>query len=164
MPPRAIFLDRDGVINRERGTHTWQLAHFEMLPDVPRALFNLQQTGWKLVVITNQSGIALGRYGHADVARVHDYLHSMLARHGVALTDILYCPHHPDKGRCLCRKPGTLLLEKACARHGIDPSASVMIGDRDRDVEAGSLLGMRGIKVAANNSLWQVLQEHGLNS
>ena len=150
----AVFLDRDGVLNRERGQHTWRLEDFELLPDVPRALRAFQDAGHLLVVITNQSGIGSGLYGHGDVARVHAYLRDRLAREGVDLSDVFYCPHHPDRGRCLCRKPGGLLFERAIARHGIDPSRSVMFGDRQRDMEAAASAGVRGVLMGSNASLW----------
>lgn len=156
---KAAFLDRDGVLNRERGEHTWRLADFEVLPGVPEALARLAAAGWLLVVVTNQSGIGLGLYGHADVENVHRYLHAALARHGVALTDVYYCPHHPTKGRCLCRKPGHLLLQRALARYHIDPARSVFIGDRDRDVEAAVAAGVRGIRVEVNQHLAPVVDQ-----
>jgi D-glycero-D-manno-heptose 1,7-bisphosphate phosphatase len=154
---KAVFLDRDGVINRERGAHTWRLEDLEVLPTVPEALRRLQDAGWTLVVITNQSGIGLGLYGHADVDRVHAEIARVLAAAGVELAGVLYCPHHPQEGRCLCRKPGSLLLEKAMARHGIDPRRSVMIGDRERDVQAAEAAGIRGILVASNSDLLELL-------
>jgi D-glycero-D-manno-heptose 1,7-bisphosphate phosphatase len=156
---KAVFLDRDGVLNRERGEHTWRLPDFEVLPDVPQQLLRLQQAGWLLVVITNQSGIGLGLYGHHDVENVHRYLHAVLAGHGVALTDVYYCPHHPSRGMCLCRKPGHLLLQKAIARHRIDPAASVMIGDRDRDMAAAAAACVRGVRVEANAALAPVVDQ-----
>jgi len=161
---KAVFLDRDGVLNRERGMHTWTLSDFEVLPDVPQALKLLQDAGYALVVITNQSGIGLGLYGHAEVATLHGYLHAMLTDHGVQLTAIHYCPHHPSHGRCLCRKPGSLMLEKAMARHGLDPADSVMIGDRDRDMEAAAAAGVRGILVEANTPLLPVVMNEVLNA
>ena len=154
---KAVFLDRDGVLNRERGEHTWRVEDFEILPDVPKALRLLQDAGYLLVVITNQSGIGLGLYGHADVARVHDKLRAVLAEQGVVLTDVHYCPHHPRNGRCLCRKPGSLMLERAMARHRIDPQVSVMIGDRDRDMEAAAACGVRGLLVEPNTPLLPVV-------
>lgn len=160
----AVFLDRDGVLNRERGEHTWRLADFEVLPDVPEALRQAADAGNLLVVITNQSGIGLGLYGHAEVEEVHGYLRTMLAERGIQFADILYCPHHPSRGRCLCRKPGSLLLERAMARHGIDPARSVMIGDRDRDVEAAQGAGVRGVLVEHNSPLLPVIQEHVLKA
>lgn len=164
MKRRAVFLDRDGVLNRERGMHTWKPADFEVLPDVPSALKHLQDEGFMLVVITNQSGIGLGLYGHTEVAELHGYLHAMLGSHGVSLTDVFYCPHHPSRGRCLCRKPGGLLLEKAIARYGIDPAGSVMIGDRERDMDAALSVGVRGILVEPNAPLLPVVIEQVLGA
>ncbi|MGV3636850.1 MAG: D-glycero-alpha-D-manno-heptose-1,7-bisphosphate 7-phosphatase [Flavobacteriales bacterium] len=159
---KGLFLDRDGVINRELGAHCTRYEDFEVLPDVPEAIAAANVAGWKVVVITNQSGIGLGLYDHALVERIHGYLHDMLKQHGAEVADILYCPHHPQQGRCLCRKPGSLLLERGAARHGIDLKASVMVGDRDRDVEAANACGARGILVEANGSLLRTLRTNGL--
>ncbi len=164
MSVPALFLDRDGVLNRERGEHTWRMSDFEVLPDVPAALQQAHAAGLLLVVITNQSGIGLGLYGHQDVEEVHGYLRSMLSQHGVALADILYCPHHPSKGRCLCRKPGSLLLERAIARHDIDITRSFMIGDRERDVEAAKGAGVQGILVQHNAPLLPILEKQVLKA
>jgi D-glycero-D-manno-heptose 1,7-bisphosphate phosphatase len=154
MSGRAfLFLDRDGVINRERGEHTWRPEDFEVLPDVPEAIAFARGLGYGVVVVTNQSGIGLGLYGHGDVLRLHQGLRQVLANQGLTIDDILYCPHHPSKGRCLCRKPGSLLLERAIARHGVDPSRSIMIGDRQRDMDAAQSAGIRGVLVEANAPL-----------
>lgn len=158
----AIFLDRDGVIVRERGEHTWRLEDFEVLPTVVDALKAVRASGKLSVMVTNQSGIGLGLYGHADVERVHAYLHAHLALQGAAIDAVYYCPHHPTRGRCLCRKPGSLLLERAIARYGIDAAASTMIGDRDRDVQAAAAVGVQGILVEPNAPLLDVLRDHAL--
>jgi D-glycero-D-manno-heptose 1,7-bisphosphate phosphatase len=158
----GLFLDRDGVINRERGAHTVMLADFEILPDVPQAIAEANAAGWTVVVITNQSGIDLGLYDHAELDRMHRYLHDVLRDHGAYVADILYCPHHPSKGRCLCRKPGSLLLERGLARHRLDASTSLMIGDRDRDMDAAAASGIRGILVAPNASLLTTLRDQAL--
>jgi D-glycero-D-manno-heptose 1,7-bisphosphate phosphatase len=150
---KAVFLDRDGVINRERGEHTWKKEDFELLPDMEVALKLLKENGWALIVITNQSGIGLGLYGHSNVEELHGILKDRLKQAGVELDAIFYCPHHPSTGKCLCRKPGSLLFEKAIARFNIDPSLSVMIGDRDRDMQAAEAVGIRGILVGANEPL-----------
>lgn len=154
----ALFLDRDGVLNRERGAHTWRPVDFEILPGVPEALAHATALGYMLVVITNQSGIGLGLYGHAEVAVLHRMLRDAVAPSGVRFADILYCPHHPDQGRCLCRKPGSLLLERAIARNAIDPARSLMIGDRERDVLAAEGAGVRAIQVASNAPLLDLLK------
>ena len=82
---KAVFLDRDGVLNRERGEHTWRLEDFEVLESVPETLAKLQEAGWLLIVVSNQSGIGLGLYGHAQVEVLHAYLHDRLAEKGVVL-------------------------------------------------------------------------------
>jgi D-glycero-D-manno-heptose 1,7-bisphosphate phosphatase len=159
---KAVFLDRDGVLNRERGEHTWRMEDFEILPGVVESLAALQRKGWLLVVVSNQSGIGLGLYGFNDVERLHAYLHARLAEQGVALDAVYYCPHHPSHGRCLCRKPGSLLLEKAIARFGIDAGASVFIGDRERDAEAARAVGVRPILVRSNTPLNEVVEPNEL--
>lgn len=158
----ALFLDRDGVINRERGQHTWQLEEFEVLPDVAEAVLAAYAAGLLVIVVTNQSGIALGLYGHADVERLHTYLHRQLAQRGAHIDAVYYCPHHPDHGRCLCRKPGGLLFERAVARFGIDPSRSLMVGDRQRDVDAAKTVGIRGVLVEANQPLMPLLKRESM--
>lgn len=162
MGKGAVFLDRDGVINRERGEHTWRMADFEMLPTVAEGIRSIRASGRLVVVVTNQSGIGLGLYGHAEVAELHRYLHAHLAEHGTRMDAIYYCPHHPQNGKCLCRKPGSLLLQRAIGRFGIDPAASVMIGDRDRDISAAASAGVRGILVEPNRPLMDVLHEYHL--
>ena len=157
MKRKALFLDRDGVINKERGIHTWKVEDTELLPDVGQALYKAQEAGFLLIVITNQSGIGLGMYGHEDVAKVHAYLEAELAASGVHLTDIYYCPHHPEQGKCLCRKPGSLLFERAMAKHGIAQEGSAMVGDKERDVQAAEGAGVRGILVPANGKLLPIV-------
>ncbi len=156
---RAVFLDRDGVINRERGEHTWLHAHFELLPHVPQALRMIKDAGRLLVVITNQSGIGLGLYDHAAVIALHDLLQKELLAHHVELDAIYYCPHHPSQGKCLCRKPGSLLFEKAIAALGIDTEGTIMIGDRERDIDAARTVGIRGILVEPNSTLLPLVRE-----
>lgn len=159
---KGLFLDRDGVINRELGAHTTRLADFDILPGTPEAIAAAGAAGWVVVIITNQSGIGLGLYDHAAVEAMHAHLRTVLRKGGGSVADILYCPHHPQQGRCLCRKPGSLLLERAAARHGIDLGASVMIGDRQRDVDAATGAGARGILVAPNSGLMDTLRTNGL--
>ena len=158
MKKGALFLDRDGVVNRERGMHTWRVEDLEVLPEVADAVKAAHAADLLVVVITNQSGIALGLYGHADVAKAHAYLHRQLAQQGARLDAVYYCPHHPDHGRCLCRKPSGLLFERALARFNIDPKRSVMVGDKQRDVDAAKTVGVHGILVEANAPLYHTLK------
>ena len=115
--------------------------------------------GLPVIVVTNQSGIGLGLYGHGDVERLHGYLHRQLALQGAQLDAVYYCPHHPSQGRCLCRKPAGLLFERAVARFGIDPSRSLMVGDRQRDLDAAATVGIRGVLVPADQALMPLLKK-----
>ena len=156
MKHGALFLDRDGVINKERGIHTWKVEDTELLPDIAQALYQAQLAGFVLVVLPTRAG-SFRHVRHEDVAQVHAYLESELAASEVHLTDIYYCPHHPEQGKCLCRKPGSLLFERAIAKHGITREGSVMIGDKERDVLAAEGAGVRGILVPANGKLLPVV-------
>lgn len=150
---KVVFLDRDGVINKERGDYTYRIEDFEWNDGIIEVLRKFNAAGYDLIVITNQGGIAKKRYTHEDVNHVHDYLMKHLKANSVKILDIYYCPHHDEVSKCLCRKPGSLLIEKAVARYGVDISQSFMIGDRDRDMEAAKGLGLRGAKVKSNENL-----------
>ena len=145
---RAVFLDRDGVINVDHGyVSSWD--QFEFLPGVPAALWQLQSAGYVLVVVSNQSGIGRGLYSEADLAelnrRVYLYL---LDECGVEIAQFYHCPHHPTEALlkwrqpCHCRKPAPGMIEQACAELSIDPSSSLMVGDKVSDMEAGQAAGV----------------------
>jgi D-glycero-D-manno-heptose 1,7-bisphosphate phosphatase len=153
---RAVFLDRDGVLNHDPGDYTCSLDDFEVLPGVISHLKRLHKAGWKLIVITNQGGIGKGRYTAREVEAMHDYLQGLCILEGFRIDDFYFCPHHPDFSACLCRKPGSLMIEKALAKHQLDASLSVMIGDKDRDIAAAAGAGVRGILIATNAS-WKHL-------
>ena len=150
---RAVFLDRDGVINVDKG-YLYRIADFEFIPGAREALALLYRAGWRLVIITNQSGVARGYYTEDDVLTLHEWLRETLARDGVQISGIYHCPHHPlgtearYSRECDCRKPGLGLFCKAASELGLDIDASVAIGDRARDLQicgvskcAGYLLG-----------------------
>lgn len=149
---KAIFLDRDGVINVERG-YTHRLEDFVILPDLVENLQMYLRKGYLLIVVSNQSGIAKGLYTQAEVETIHSFLLNELAKNKITLSEIYYCVHHPDVSRCICRKPDSLFIEKALARFNIDPSKSYFIGDKERDVEAGEKAGVKGILIEANSPL-----------
>lgn len=157
MKSKALFLDRDGVINRERGTYTFRVEDFEILPTVVPTLKKAQELGYLLIIITNQGGIAKGLYTHEDVRKVHQYLSESLRSEGIELTQILYDPHHQDYSNSLGRKPGSLLFEKAIALHNIDTSLSFMIGDSDRDIVAANKVDVTGFKVEPNEDISFIL-------
>ncbi|MAI22665.1 MAG: histidinol phosphate phosphatase [Crocinitomicaceae bacterium] len=150
---KAVFLDRDGVINHDPGDYTRSLDVFDVLPTVYQALEQLQDAGYLLILITNQGGIAKGQYTHETVNAIHQYFIQSCAERGIVITNAYYSPHHPDFGESLSRKPGGLMMERACARYGIDPSKSWMVGDKTRDITAGENAGIRGILMPVNGDL-----------
>lgn len=141
---KAIFLDRDGVINKDYVDYVWTPEKFEVLPGVIEAFGILKDAGYLLIVITNQSGIAKGVYSHEDVDITHQYL-QRLCNH--AITDFYYSPYHESKTASLTRKPNSLMLERAIAKYKVDISQSYMIGDKDRDTKPARKIGLRSIAV-----------------
>lgn len=155
---KAIFLDRDGVLNIERGEYTYRVEDTSMVPEIGPVLKDLQDRGYLLIVVSNQGGIAKGLYDHNDVVAVNAHIAAHLAEHGVGLDAVYYCPHHPEKTKCLCRKPLSLLFERALYRYSIDPDRSYMIGDKQRDIDAAEAVGIKGILMEANTALGSVIK------
>lgn len=155
---RAVFLDRDGVINHDPGDYTRNLSEFHVLPTVIEALKDLSERGYLLIMITNQGGIAKGLYTHGDVQEIHDHFEEHCRKAGVEWTDIYYAPSHPDYGESLMRKPGSMMLERAIARYNIDPTKSFVIGDKQRDLDAGAPLGVKGILIEKNSPLIEAIE------
>jgi D-glycero-D-manno-heptose 1,7-bisphosphate phosphatase len=153
---KAIFLDRDGVIIRERGDYTWLLEDVTINDEVADGLLLLAEAGFIFIVISNQSGIEKGLYTKKDADYIHLHIERFLKSKGIIIEDFFYCPHHPSISNCICRKPDSLLLEKAIARHDIIASESYFIGDADRDFEAGKKAGVNAIKIDVNSSLKSV--------
>ncbi len=149
---RAVFLDRDGTINREVD-YLSNPDDFEFLPGAIQALKDLKAAGFALVVVTNQSGIARGILSEATLALIHERMTSELHEAGVELDWIGYCPHHPTVGGpsyqadCSCRKPRPGMLLSAAGHLGIDLDASFCVGDSLRDVEAAEHVSVKGILV-----------------
>lgn len=150
---RAVFLDRDGVINHDPGDYTTCLEEFTILPGVIESLIDFTKRGYGIIVITNQGGIAKGKYGLEDFQRIDDYMRRQFLDVGINYIETYFCPHHDAVSKCLCRKPGSGMVEKAVARHGIDVRASFMVGDKDRDLVAASGAGVRGVKIDVNQDL-----------
>ena len=140
----CVFLDRDGVLNRDNPNYTYRLGDFDILPGVPEALYWLKATGFKLVVVTNQSGIAQRIYTHRQVQLCHIFLQQAC---GHVIDAFYYSPYHPSVTASLARKPGTLMFEKAMARFALDPAHCWMVGDRGRDIIPARALGMRTIQL-----------------
>lgn len=142
---KAVFLDRDGLINRQAAPHHYisDPKDFEILPSVPEAIRSLNDAGFLVIVVTNQRGVARGMLTIEQVNVVHGYLQSELDKYGAHIDAIYVCPH--SDGECNCRKPDIGLFLMAERYFDIDKSQSWMVGDSETDVEAGKRYGVRSI-------------------
>ena len=154
---KVIFLDRDGVINFEPNDYTYQVDKFRILDGLFDALHTLKEKGYEFIVITNQGGISKGIYNHNDVNSVHHYMQTQFNKAGIDLLDVYYCPHHAINEKCICRKPNSLMLEKAIAKYNVDKSLSYFIGDSRRDMLAADFAGVQGVLIVKNDSLTNYL-------
>ncbi len=154
---KAVFLDRDGVLNRELGDYVCRFEDFEVLDNF-QALKILQDKGYLLLVATNQGGLAKGWYTEDELGKMHCHLKKVYGDRGVTITDFYYCPHHPDHtGDCDCRKPKPGLLLRGIADYNLDPESSYFIGDRERDMEAAAGAGVKGILIDSDQPLMEVV-------
>jgi D,D-heptose 1,7-bisphosphate phosphatase len=144
---RAVFLDRDGTLTLDKG-YTYRVEDFRLLDNVVEGLALLRSLGFKLVVVTNQSGIARGMYTEADMQRYNDCLFAALAEHGLEIAGLYHCPYHPDgiggyRGDSELRKPAPGMFFQAAREHRLDLSRCFAIGDKKSDIVAGRAAGCR---------------------
>lgn len=139
---RCIFLDRDGVINRKpaEGNYIARWSDFHLLPGVEDAIAKLKRSGRRVLVVSNQRGVALGLYRADDVERLHERLWQHLKEHGAQIDGFYFCPH--DEGECDCRKPKTGLFHQAFRDFPDAAANSLVVGDSVSDMEAARALGM----------------------
>ena len=142
---KAVFLDRDGLINRQAAPHCYicRREDFAFLPGVPEAIRQLNEAGYLVLVVTNQRGVARGMLTPSQLEDVHRYMREELAKLGAHIDGIYVCPH--DEGECDCRKPGIGLFLKAERDFSIDRARSWMVGDSATDAEAGEHYGVRSL-------------------
>lgn len=149
-PGRTAFLDRDGTINEAapEGEYVTSPEQIRLLPGAAEAIRLLGEHQAKVVVVTNQRGIALGKMSEADLTAVHERLERELAGAGAHLDAILHCPH--PEGACDCRKPGGGMFERAAREvEGVELAGAAMVGDTARDVEAGRRLGLTTVRIGS---------------
>lgn len=137
---KAIFLDRDGVLNKDLG-YVYKKSDFIIIEGVIDALTFLSKKGFMLIVITNQSGIGRGFYSEKEFLDLNGFMLDFFKKASIEITDVFYCPHSPADN-CSCRKPKTKLIDTAVAKYNIDRSASYLIGDKLIDIEAGRSAGL----------------------
>lgn len=148
MAIRGVFVDRDGTINVEKG-HVHRVEDFEFIPGALEALRRLTDAGIGIFIVSNQAGIAKGMYTEGDFASLTRHMLGKMEDYGVRISDVLYCPHHPQAVDpaygvdCDCRKPKAGLLRRVMSRERLSGGELVMIGDKNSDVEAGRAAGVR---------------------
>lgn len=161
IPEKVLFLDRDGVINRDSTAYVKSCAEFEFLPGSLDAIRHLNRQGFKLVVITNQSAVGRHYISENGLKKIFDHMLAGVTAAGGHIMDIFYCPHTPED-HCSCRKPATGLLRQAQEKYGLDLAETWMIGDSAKDIECarnagcgGAILVKTGNGVMAEQELFQ---------
>jgi D-glycero-D-manno-heptose 1,7-bisphosphate phosphatase len=155
---KAIFLDRDGVIIQERGEYNYKLKHIHFNEGIIEFVETARRKGYKIIVITNQGGIAKKIYTKEHVKEIHKTMLEFFNSYHLKIEDIYFCPHHDLVESCICRKPDTLMFEKAAARHQINIAESFYFGDQERDKIAGEKAGLKTIKTEPNENLCNYLE------
>ena len=145
MTSKAVFLDRDGTINEEVN-YLSRIEQVKILPNSAKAIKLLNDNGFKIIIITNQSGVARGYFSIERLEEINNHLKNELLKENAIIDAIYYCPHHPDD-LCQCRKPKTGLIERARDEHDVDLSSSFVIGDKILDLETGRKMGCKTILV-----------------
>lgn len=139
---KALFLDRDGVINIEKD-YLYKKEDFEFVDGIIELCKYYQSLNYLIFVVTNQSGIARRYYSEEDFLLLTQWMMQQFLEHGITITKVYYCPHHPDiSGDCRCRKPHPGMLERAQKEFDLDMTHSIMIGDKERDIEAALNAGI----------------------
>lgn len=144
---KSLFLDRDGVINKEKH-YLYRIEDFEFVDGIFALCRAAMNNGYCLIVVTNQAGIARGYYSEAQFLELTEWMKHEFARRDLPLTDVFYCPHHPRYGgekycrQCECRKPGPGMLLDAARKYHLDLSASIFAGDKGSDIAAGRAAGI----------------------
>lgn len=164
---KAIFLDRDGTINKYVG-FLRDIDQFELLPNVSNAIKKINDSGYLAIVVTNQPVIARGEVTRLELNEIHNKMETLLGQDGAYLDGIYYCPHHPHKGYegeivelkidCDCRKPKPGMLIQASTDFNIDLSQSWMVGDSDNDILAGENAGCKTARVTEEESLYDIIE------
>jgi len=152
---KAIFLDRDGVlINNQHHYYIWESTQMEFIEGVFENLKMLQQKGFQLYIVSNQGGISRGLYTKENIQALHEELIGTFNKNQITISDILFCPHHSEKEKCLCRKPESLMIDKLIAKYDLNPKESTLIGDNDSDMKAAAMAGIHGIKITPNQNMF----------
>lgn len=155
MSEKAIFLDRDGVlVNNSFHYYIWKKEQLEYIDGVFENLKLISSLGYKLFIVSNQGGISRGLYTKNDILMLHQEINQTLLENGIEIHEFLFCPHHSDLERCLCRKPDSLLIEKLVAKYNLRKEESYFVGDSESDIQAAEKAGIKGIKITPNQNMY----------
>lgn len=149
MARPAVFLDRDGTLNVDKG-YVYRIEDWEWIPGAIDAIASLNKAGFLVIIITNQAGIARGYYDEKDMHELHTRVNERLKEHGATIDGFYYCPHHPEFGEvreCDCRKPMPGMIDQARKDFDIDLARSWLVGDKAGDIQAGLAAGVKTILV-----------------
>ncbi|EIJ79890.1 histidinol-phosphatase [Bacillus methanolicus PB1] len=151
---KAIFLDRDGVLNEvlsDRVKFVNRPEQLYLLERAAEAVAEFTRAGFEVFVVTNQGGVGLGFLKEKDLDRIHERLHGLIVEKGGEIKEIAYCPHKPKAG-CECRKPNPGMILKLAEKYNIDLSKSIMVGDHERDIEAGKKAGCKTVFIGSGST------------
>ncbi|WP_298866962.1 D-glycero-beta-D-manno-heptose 1,7-bisphosphate 7-phosphatase [uncultured Gimesia sp.] len=147
-PKKSFFLDRDGVINVEKD-YLHRIEDFEFIDGIFELCRAAEESGYSLIIVTNQSGIARGYYTEQQFIDLMSWMKEVFANCGITIADVFFCPHHPIHGTglyradCACRKPKPKMLIDAATKHNLDLSESILVGDKSSDIKAGQAAGLK---------------------
>jgi len=160
---KAVFLDRDGVINKKRTDYVKSISEFVMLKDAPIAIKLLNNNDFLVIIVTNQSVVNRGYISREELENIHEFLSKQLQKQSSHIDAIYYCPHRPDEN-CDCRKPKTKLISKAIKDFSIDKNSSWLIGDNETDIQAAKSIGIKSVKMQTDASLLECVKEKIIKS
>lgn len=155
---RILFLDRDGVINKKRADYVKNIDEIEFLPNIFNAIRKINELGFIIIIITNQSVVNRQIISEKKLNEIHDYMLTIMEENSCKIAKIYYCPHHPNEN-CECRKPKTGMIEQAVKDFKIDLSNAILIGDSDSDIQAADKMKIKSIKIKTNENLNELIRD-----
>ena len=154
---KAVFLDRDGVLNKKRNDHVKSINELEIFPNISQEILKLKKKGFLIIVITNQSVINRQIITIKRLEEIHLTIQKFLMKSSTSIDKFYFCPHRPDEN-CICRKPNPGLIEQAISEYSIDVSKSWMVGDSITDIQAGEKAGCKTIFLKESDSFTKILE------
>ena len=155
---KAVFLDRDGVINKNKIDYVKTISELEIFPNIEIPIKKLKKNNFYVIIITNQSAINRNLMTHEQLNEIHLHIQQYLKSFDTSIDNFYFCPHKPDEN-CNCRKPKSGMLLKAMKEFNIDPKLSWMIGDNDSDIQAGLNVGCQTIKIGEKINLQKAVDK-----